>query len=51
VENGHYVTPTEPGYSVQMKEASMEEFGFPGVPGKGWWQSEEAMPILTGEKL
>jgi L-galactonate dehydratase len=34
-----------------MKEASMEEFGYPGQPGKSWWQSEEAKPILNGEKI
>ncbi|OBT47937.1 hypothetical protein VE00_01448 [Pseudogymnoascus sp. WSF 3629] len=50
VENGHYVTPTEPGYSVQMKEASMVEFGFPGVEGS-WWKSEAAKPILNGDKF
>lgn len=51
IEEGHYVTPTEPGYSVQMKEASMERFGYPGELGKSWWRSEEAEVILTGAKI
>lgn len=51
IKEGHYVTPTEPGYSVQMKEASMERFAYPGEPGKSWWQSEEAKSILTGVKI
>ncbi|KAF1982708.1 mandelate racemase/muconate lactonizing protein-like protein [Aulographum hederae CBS 113979] len=50
VKEGYYVTPMEPGYSVQMKEESMREFGFPGVEGS-WWKSEEARPILEGEYI
>ncbi|KAH7552346.1 enolase C-terminal domain-like protein [Bipolaris maydis] len=50
IENGYYVTPMDPGYSVEMKPESMEKFSFPG--GKdGWWQSEEARPILEGVKI
>ncbi len=30
----------EPGYSVEMKAASMDHFTFPGAEG-GWWRSEE----------
>jgi L-galactonate dehydratase len=51
VKEGYYVTPTEPGYSVEMKEGSMEEYGYPGVEGKSWWRSEEARGILEGEKI
>ncbi|KAK4198584.1 enolase C-terminal domain-like protein [Triangularia verruculosa] len=51
IEKGYYVTPTEPGYSVQMKEESMERFGFPGVEGKSWWRTEEARGVLEGEKI
>ncbi|KAL5117128.1 L-galactonate dehydratase [Pleosporales sp. CAS-2024a] len=50
VKNGYYVTPMEPGYSVEMKAASMEKFSFPGGEG-GWWKSEEARPILEGIKI
>lgn len=46
----YYVTPTEPGYSVEMKPESMDRFSFPGGE-KGWWKSEEARPILEGEKI
>lgn len=50
IKNGYYLTPTEPGYSVEMKEKSMEEFSFPGKEG-GFWKSEEAKPILEGLKI
>jgi len=50
IKDGYYQTPMEPGYSVEMKAASMEAYGFPGGPG-GWWKSEEARPILEGEKI
>ncbi|KAI5820084.1 L-galactonate dehydratase [Pyronema omphalodes] len=43
IKDGYYITPMEPGYSVQMKEASMDEFEF---PGGAFWQSEAARPIL-----
>ncbi|KAH8690759.1 mandelate racemase/muconate lactonizing enzyme family protein [Talaromyces proteolyticus] len=51
VKDGYIVTPTEPGYSVQMKPDSMEQYSFPGEPGKSWWTSEEAKPILTGPRI
>jgi L-galactonate dehydratase len=50
IKGGYYQTPTEPGYSVEMKAKSMEEYSFPGGPG-GWWKSEEARPILEGVKI
>ena len=50
IKDGYYQTPTSAGYSVEMKEASMEKFCFPGTEG-GWWRSEEARPILEGEKV
>jgi L-galactonate dehydratase len=51
IRDGYYVTPMEPGYSVEMKRESMERFGFPGTEGVSWWRSEEARPILEGEKI
>ena len=51
IKDGHYVTPTEPGYSVEMKSASMDGFEFPGKEGVSWWQSEEARPILDAERI
>jgi len=51
VKDGYYVTPTEPGYSVEMRPESMERYAFPGEEGKGWWRSEEARPLLEGEKI
>jgi len=50
IKDGYYQTPTEPGYSVEMKPESMELFSFPGGE-KGWWKSAEAKPILEGEKI
>jgi L-galactonate dehydratase len=42
IKDGYYTTPTEPGYSVEMKSESMEEFGYSN--GK-FWTSETARPI------
>ncbi|MCJ1292141.1 L-galactonate dehydratase [Xylographa carneopallida] len=50
IKDGYYQTPMEPGYSVEMKPESMKHFSFPGEVG-GFWQSEEARPILEGEKI
>lgn len=50
VENGYYVTPTAPGYSVEMRPESMDKFEFPGEKGVSWWTSEAARPILEGEQ-
>lgn len=50
IRDGYYVTPMDPGYSVEMKPESMEKFTFPGKEG-GWWRSEEARPILEGVKI
>ncbi|KAK7736565.1 L-galactonate dehydratase [Cytospora paraplurivora] len=51
IKDGYYQTPKEAGYSVEMKPESMDRFTFPGEPGVSWWQSEEARPILEGEKI
>ncbi|KAI5866084.1 enolase C-terminal domain-like protein [Durotheca rogersii] len=51
VRDGYYQTPTEPGYSVEMKPESMDRYAFPGEPGVSWWRSDEAKPILEGEKI
>ncbi len=51
IANGYYRTPTEPGYSVEMKPESMDKFTYPGEQGVSWWTSEEAKPILTGDKI
>jgi L-galactonate dehydratase len=50
IKDGYYVTPKEPGYSVEMKPESMDRFSYPGGEG-GWWRSEEARPILEGIKI
>jgi len=51
IRDGYYVTPTEPGYSVEMRPESLERFEFPGKEGVSWWRSEEAKPILEGERI
>lgn len=51
IRNGYYVTPTEPGYSVEMRPESLKRFEFPGKEGVSWWRSEEAKPILEGERI
>ncbi|KAG5927840.1 L-galactonate dehydratase [Claviceps africana] len=51
VKNGYYQTPMDPGYSVEMKAESMDRFTYPGEKGVSWWTSDEARPILTGEKV
>jgi len=37
IKNGHYMPPTMPGYSIQMKPASIEKYSFPNGP---IWQAE-----------
>ncbi len=34
VRHGHYVVPTSPGYSIEMKPLSLAEHSFPG--GTAW---------------
>ncbi|TEY78380.1 hypothetical protein BOTCAL_0049g00220 [Botryotinia calthae] len=51
IKGGYYQTPLEPGYSVEMKAASMDQFEYPGKDGVSWWKSEEAKPILEGIKI
>jgi len=51
IRAGYYVTPTEPGYSVEMKAASMDMYTFPGEPGVSWWHSDAARTILEGERF
>jgi L-galactonate dehydratase len=51
VKNGYFITPTSPGYSVEMKPESMERYAFPGKDGVSWWKTDEAKPILEGEKI
>ncbi|KAI9774521.1 MAG: L-galactonate dehydratase [Geoglossum simile] len=50
IKDGYYQTPTNAGYSVEMKEESMWRFSFPGEEG-GFWKSEEGKMILEGEKV
>jgi L-fuconate dehydratase len=39
VENGRYLAPTAPGYSIEIRPESLSEFAFPD--GAGWWEEEE----------
>ncbi len=51
IRDGYYQTPMDPGYSVEMKPESMDRFAFPGQEGVSWWRTDEAKPILEGEKI
>ncbi|KAH8703495.1 enolase C-terminal domain-like protein [Talaromyces proteolyticus] len=51
VKDGYFVTSTVPGYSVQMKRDSMNQYSFPGEAGKSWWTSEEPRVILNGLRV
>ncbi|KAI9722494.1 MAG: L-galactonate dehydratase [Chrysothrix sp. TS-e1954] len=49
--NGHCVTPTEPGYSVEMKPESMQKYKYPGDEGLSWWRTDAAKAILEGARI
>jgi L-galactonate dehydratase len=51
VKDGYFVTPMSPGYSVEMKPESMERYAFPGKDGVSWWKTDEAKPILEGDRI
>ncbi|KAF4955791.1 hypothetical protein FSARC_11744 [Fusarium sarcochroum] len=51
IKDGYYTTPVEPGYSVEMKPESMDQFSYPGEKGVSWWTSDEAKVILEGENI
>jgi L-fuconate dehydratase len=38
VRNGRYMPPTAPGFSIEMRPASLDEFAFPG--GRAWAPAE-----------
>jgi len=42
IKDGYYTTPTEPGYSVEMKSSAWEVYEF---PQGSFWKSEESRPI------
>jgi len=48
VVRGHYVTPTAPGYSVEMKAESMDEYSF---PDGAFWKSEDGKKVLGHERV
>ena len=50
IKDGYYTTPTRAGYSVEMRPESMDRYEYPGKEGVSWWRSEEAKPLLNGEK-
>jgi L-galactonate dehydratase len=50
-QGGYYVTPLEPGYSVEMKPDSMDKFTFPGEEGKSWWRTAEAKPVINAPRV
>ncbi|CAI7627606.1 unnamed protein product [Penicillium pancosmium] len=51
VRDGYSITPTDPGYSAEMKAASLDAWEFPGKEGKSWWKSDAAKPLLDGDMV
>lgn len=51
IREGCYTTPIEAVYSVEMKEASVDKYEYPGKPGVSWWTSDEAKSMLEGDKI
>jgi hypothetical protein len=47
ISNGYYTTPTQPGYSIEMKKESYGEFG---CPQGRFWKSEQTRSILEHPK-
>ncbi len=45
VVNGHYILPEAPGYSAQLFQRSLVEFGF---PDGGYWRSRTARQPAAG---
>ncbi|KAK9479669.1 L-galactonate dehydratase [Lipomyces japonicus] len=43
IDNGFFVTPTQEGYSVEMKPSAWNEFTY---PEGNFWQSDAAAPIV-----
>jgi L-fuconate dehydratase len=39
VVKGHYLAPTTPGYSIEIRPESLSQFAFPDGPG--WWREQE----------
>lgn len=37
IENAHYIAPTEPGYSTELKQASIDEYSYPN----GTWHKQK----------
>jgi L-fuconate dehydratase len=37
IRKGHYLVPTEPGYSIEIRKESLEQFSYP--TGKAWSES------------
>jgi L-fuconate dehydratase len=42
IRDGHYMPPLDPGYSITMKETSLEKFAFPA--GQAWSEGSRAGP-------
>lgn len=49
--DGYYVIFMDLGYSVEMKEESMDWYFYLGEEGVSWWKLEEVWLILYGDKI
>jgi L-fuconate dehydratase len=43
IENGRYMSPERPGYSIEMYPGSLDEFEFP--MGDAWATAERMTPL------
>ncbi|KAH8690870.1 enolase C-terminal domain-like protein [Talaromyces proteolyticus] len=50
IEQGFYVTPMEPGYSVQMRPEIIDKYLFPGAEGLSWWTSQAGRDAIEASK-
>ena len=48
VRSGRYVAPTAPGYSVEMLEASLDQYEFPNGPA--WRGTPPSGVVLRGDE-
>ncbi len=46
-KDGHFVTPYEPGYSVEYKEEAFAKYRYPDGT---FWTSEAGLAIINGAK-
>ncbi|OAL47361.1 L-galactonate dehydratase [Pyrenochaeta sp. DS3sAY3a] len=51
VQSGFLVSPTTPGYSVEMRPESADRYSFPGISEISWWTSDQAKQVLQRQAI